>query len=99
MTDSGTAFDAVSTHKIIDHLASETGRVECNVLCLPYQHLSPLVSPGRFTHRGVEEGAEQEAEWHARPQPPAPDTDDDAATRCARDWQRLVDARKPLSLQ
>jgi hypothetical protein len=93
------AFDVVSTCRIIEDLANETGRVECDVLCLPYRHLSPLVSPGRFARKGVEEGAKEGARHPAQSQPPASDAEEDVANHCVRDWQRLVDARKPLSVQ
>lgn len=103
LTDGEAAFDVASSHAIVEHLGNETGHVECERLPVSYRHLSPVVSPGRSTPAGVEEGVEQGAEegeqTSARPQPSVADNDETTAARCAHDWQRLVDARKPLSLQ
>ena len=83
------AFDVVSTLRVIDHLANETGRVECRVLPLSYRHLSPLVSPSRSVMKGVDEGAREGATWSARSQPPPPEPELSISERLARDWHRL----------
>ena len=89
LTDGEVAFEVVSSHAIIEALANETGRVESEVLLIPYRHLSPLANPVRSTPQGVEEGAAEGDTWSARPQPPPPDSLEDISN-CARDWQRLV---------
>ncbi len=98
LSDGDAAFDVVSSHAIADALASEAGSLDCQVLVIPYRHLSP-VADLHTADEGVEEGAEEGDEGSAHSQPLRPDADEDIATRCARDWQRLVDARNPQSMQ
>lgn len=74
LTDSEVAFEVVSSFAIIEALANETGRVESEVLLIPYRHLSPLANPVRSVPQGVEEGAAEGDTWSARPQPPSLDS-------------------------
>jgi hypothetical protein len=90
LTDGDTAFELVSSSSIADALARGSGRIESHVLLRSYGHLSPLlVSLVRSSAKGVEEGDT----LSARPQPPSspPLT---VAEELARDWYRLVAARK-----
>ena len=89
LTDGDAAFELVSSSAIADALARGTGRIESHVLLRSYDHLSPLVSLVRSSAKGVEEGDT----LSARPQPPSSPrlTVDE---ELARDWYRLVAARK-----
>lgn len=99
LTDGETAFDIASSDEIVEALANETGRVEGTVLATSYRHLSPVVNHVHSAAEGVEEGAAEGDRWSARPQPPAIDSTEDTATRCARDWHRLVAAHNASRLQ
>jgi hypothetical protein len=89
LTDGDTVFELVSSPAIADALARGTARIESHVLLCSYEHLLPLVSLVRSSSKGVEEGDTPSA----RPQPPSsrPLT---VAEELARDWYRLVAARK-----
>ena len=89
LTDSEAAFDVVSSHAIVEALADETGRVESDVLLIPYRHLSPLANQVRSVPRGVEKGAATGDARSAHPQPPPLDSTEDISG-CARDWYRLI---------
>ena len=69
LTDGEAAFDVVTSRAIIEALADETGRVESDVLLIPYRHLSPLANHVRPVPEGVEEGAARGDTRSAHPQP------------------------------
>ena len=79
----------VTSRAIIEALADETGRVESEVLLIPYRHLSPLADRVRSVPQGVEEGAARGDIRSAHPQPPPLDSTEDISG-CARDWYRLI---------
>jgi hypothetical protein len=89
MTDGEAAFDVVTSRAIIEGLADETGRVESEVLLIPYRHLSPLANRVRSVPQGVEERAAKGAARSAHPQPLPVDSTEDISG-CARDWYRLI---------
>jgi hypothetical protein len=72
LADSDTALDVVSSPAIAEALARGTGRIESQVLEVPYRHLSPLVNHVRSSSTGVEEGEERGEPTSARSQPPFP---------------------------
>ena len=88
-TDGDTVFELVSSPAIADALTRGTARIESHVLLRSYDHLSPLVSLVRSSDKGVEEGDTPSA----RPQPPLPPSLT-VAEELARDWYRIVAARK-----
>jgi hypothetical protein len=45
-------LDLVATGRIVNHLLSETGRVECHVLGFTYKHLSTAGQPRSFRSNG-----------------------------------------------
>ena len=89
LTDGEAAFDVVTSRAIVEALADETGRVENEVLLIPYRHLSPLANRVRSVPQGVEEGAARGDARSAHPQPPPLDSTEDISG-CARDWYRLI---------
>jgi hypothetical protein len=79
-------------------------------LRLPEVHPTPRFAPTSLTpgepgeprpyapkrvEAGVEQGNREGDNAPARPQPPSVDLDEHDPAGCVRDWQRLVDARKP----
>jgi hypothetical protein len=84
LRDGEPAFDVISTDRIVDHLANETGRVECDALYVSHHHLSPLVSPA-FDARGVEEQEVRVDERSARSQPPSASRSENVSELAARD--------------
>jgi len=84
LKDGEPAFDVISTDRIVDHLANETGRVECDVLPVSYHHLSPLLSPA-FDARGVEEQEVKGEEWPARSQPRCANRSENVSEPAVRD--------------
>ena len=89
LSDGDTVFELISSTAIADALARGTARIESHVLLCSYDHLSPVASLVRASAKGVEEGETP----FARPQPPSPPTLS-IADELARDWYRLVAARK-----
>ena len=89
LTDGDTVFELVTSVAISEALARGTGRIESHVLLSSYDHLSPLVSFVRSSAKGVEEGDPPSA----RPQPPR-SASLNIPEELARDWHRLVAARK-----
>jgi hypothetical protein len=102
LVDGDAALEVVSSRRIVEHFDQGTGQVHCIPLRVSHRHLSPLVSlvsldrtPLRGVEAGVEQGDREGDNAPARPQPPSVDLDEHDPAGCVRDWQRLVDARKP----
>ena len=89
LTDGDAVFELIASRAIADALARGTARIESHVLLCSYDHLSPLASLVRSSPKGVEEGATASTPS----QPPAPPPLS-IADQLARDWYRLVAARK-----
>jgi hypothetical protein len=89
LTDGETVFELISSRAIADALARGTARLESHVLLYSYDHLSPLASLVRSSPQGVEEGATVCTPSQPPPPPPLSISD-----QVARDWYRLVAARK-----
>jgi hypothetical protein len=56
LADGDAALKVASSSLLRDALARGDGKVECEVLCHPYRHLSPLASLVRARVKGVEKG-------------------------------------------
>jgi hypothetical protein len=101
-TEGEAAFRVVSSHAIVEHLANETGRVECERLPVSYRHLSPVVSPIDVAAARVEDRVEQRAkERRESPHcldPSLPITMSRAMSPSRHSSLNSVDDDKPFSL-
>jgi hypothetical protein len=74
LADGDTALEIVSSPAIAEALARGTGRIESQVLEVPYRHLSPLLKHVHSSSKGVEEGEQRGEPTSAHPQPPSIDS-------------------------
>jgi hypothetical protein len=100
LMDGEAAFDVASSHAVVEHLGSETGKFNCVLLPVSYRYVSPLASTRPYAAGEGRGGGRAEATKGegdpARPRPPLDEYDPSDPAGCARDWHRLVDSDNAL---